>query len=110
MSRRFSPFVWRAALSLMAFGMMAAPARSEPGEGTRILNCYSTFYSDTCVETFHNGRVNPHVIHVPGASDEAAAARDSRWAERCRPVVRQDRYGMPRYLYNAPGCEYGRLD
>jgi hypothetical protein len=54
------------------------------------------------------------VINVQGpASPEevaAAEARDRRWAERCDPVIRQDRYGMPRYTYGAPGCEYGRLD
>ena len=113
MSHRYSPFVRRAALSLVAFGIMAAPARSESGEGTRILNCFSTFYgfySDSCIETFHSGRINPHVIQVPASTDPAAAARDRRWSERCRPVVLQDSFGMPRYRYDAPGCEYGRLD
>jgi hypothetical protein len=109
MSRRFSPLAWFAALSLLALSMMAAPARSEPGQGTRIWNCYSSFNTDTCIETFHNGRLNPHVIAVP-ETDEAGQARDRRWFERCNPIVRQDRYGMPRYTYSAPGCEYGRLD
>ncbi|MBX9773993.1 MAG: hypothetical protein K2Y71_06230 [Xanthobacteraceae bacterium] len=111
MSRRFSPLAWLAALALLAFSMMAAPARSEPtGEGARILNCYFSRNIDSCVETFHSGRVNPHVIAVPATADEAAQARDRRWFERCNPVVRQDRYGMPRYTYSAQGCEFGRLD
>jgi hypothetical protein len=29
---------------------------------------------------------------------------------RCRPTFRQDKYGMPRYVYAAPGCEFGQLD
>ena len=42
MSRRFSPTAWLAALALLALSIMAAPARSEPGEGTYTSNCYGT--------------------------------------------------------------------
>lgn len=112
MSRRFSPSAWLAALALMAFSMMAAPARSQPGDNLHTSNCSGTRYSESCV--FRRGPFNPHVINVPGpTSDEerkAAAARDQRWVERCRPQLRPDRYGMLRYNYFAPDCEYGRLD
>jgi hypothetical protein len=114
MSRRFSPTAWLAALALPVLSMMSAPARSEPGEGVHIFNCYGTRNTESCISTFHSGRLNPHVITVPAptSADEVAAAeaRDRRWTEVCRPVIRQDRYGMPRYSYAAPGCEYGRLD
>jgi hypothetical protein len=94
--------------------MIAAPARSEAGEGSIARNCFGSYNSLSCVVTFRKGRLNPHVINVPGpASQEETAAneaRDRRWADRCRPVVRQDRYGMPRYSYGAAGCEFGRLD
>jgi hypothetical protein len=114
MSRRFSPFAWLAALALLALSMMAAPARSEPGEGVHTWNCFGTRSIESCVSTFRGGRLNPHVISVPAPASAAelaaAEARDRRWAERCQPVIRQDRYGMPRYSYGAPGCEYGRLD
>ena len=48
----------------------------------------------------------------PQSAEERAAAeaRDRRWVARCRPAIRQDHYGMPRYSYAAPGCEYGVLD
>lgn len=114
MSRRFSPAAWLAALALLALSMMAAPARSEPSEGVYTTNCFDTRSTESCITTFRGGRLSPHVITVPApASADALAAaetRDRRWAERCRPVIRQDRYGMPRYSYDAPGCEYGRLD
>jgi hypothetical protein len=114
MSRRFSPLAWLAALALLTLSMLAAPARSEAGEGVYTWNCFGTRGSRTCTSIFRKGRIHPHVINVQGpASPEevaAAEARDRRWAERCDPVIRQDRYGMPRYTYGAPGCEYGRLD
>lgn len=113
MSKRFSPTAWLAALALLALSMMTAPARSESPDRVSILNCYGNRYAASCVVTRHRGRLNPHVITVPAQSEEEAAAakeRDRRWAERCEPVVRPDRYGMPRYSYSARGCEYGRLD
>jgi hypothetical protein len=114
MSRRFSPLAWLAALAVLALSMMAAPARSQAGEGVYTWNCFGSRYSRSCVGIFRDGRNNPHVIKVPGPTSPeetaAAEARDRRWSERCSPVISQDRYGMPRYTYRAPGCEYGRLD
>jgi hypothetical protein len=114
MSRRFSPIAWLTALALLALSIMAAPARSEPGEGTYTSNCYRTGRTESCVATFRRGNFHPNVINVPAptnADDIAAAeARDRRWVERCRPVIRQDHFGMPRYSYSAAGCEFGRLD
>jgi hypothetical protein len=114
MSPRFSPTAWLLAFALLALSIMSAPARAENGDGSQTWNCYGTRNMESCVSTFRGGRLSPHVIAVPapGSAEALAAAeaRDKRWAERCRPVVRQDRYGMPRYTYDTPGCEYGRLD
>ena len=113
MSRRFSLSAWLAALALLVLSMMSAPARSQP-EGISAFNCYGTRNMESCVHTQRKGPFNPHLISVPGPqADEdraAAEARDRRWVARCRPLIRQDRYGMPRYSYSAPGCEFGRLD
>lgn len=113
MSRRFSPTAWLAALALLALSMMAAPARSAP-DRIYTTNCYGARNVMSCVHTRRRGPISPYVIPVAGPQtpEERAAAeeRDRRWAERCRPVIRPDRYGMPRYSYDAPGCEYGRLD
>jgi hypothetical protein len=113
MSRRFSPIAWLAALALLALSMLAAPARSEPGGHTYTLDCSGSRYGRSCVATSRRGRSHPNVINAPAlAGDDIAAAeaRDRRWVERCRPVIRQDHFGMPRYSYSAPGCEFGRLD
>jgi hypothetical protein len=112
MSRRLSPTAWLAALALLALSMTSAPALSAP-DGVVTWNCYGAYNVRSCVATFRRGRFNPHVINAPGQSAEereAAEARDRHWVERCQPVIRQDRYGMPRYSYAAPGCELGRLD
>jgi len=54
---------------------------------------------------------DPYVRLVPApAGDEAKAQakeRDHLWLDRCRPVITQDAYGVPRYRYTAPGCEFG---
>ncbi len=36
--------------------------------------------------------------------------RDRKWVERCKPVMRQDAYGVSRYVYAARGCEHGRIE
>jgi hypothetical protein len=77
--------------------------------------------TETCVGTggsyacFHtNGESDPYVRHVPPpASDKESAEsaeRDRLWVARCRPVVRQDAYGVGRYYYAAPGCEFGKYE
>jgi hypothetical protein len=113
MSRRFSLSAWLAALALLALSMTTAPARSQP-QGVKTMNCYGNRNMASCVRTYRRGPFNPHVISVPGPqSDEeraAAEARDQRWVERCRPLIKQDHFGVPRYSYAAPGCEFGRLD
>ncbi len=57
---------------------------------------------------------DPYVRIVPPPATEEerarAAEREHRWEQRCKPIVRQDRFGVSRYWYAAPGCEFGILD
>jgi hypothetical protein len=74
----------------------------------------SSGYGDGgCVYT-RRELVNPYVIHMPQLQNEQditdAAARDRLWQARCRPVIRQDQFGVRRYHYAAPGCEYGKYE
>ncbi len=73
----------------------------------------SAYGSDGCVE-IHRELTNPYVIHVPPPQNEKdvadLAARQRLWQARCRPVIHQDQYGVRRYQYAAPGCEYGRYE
>jgi hypothetical protein len=57
---------------------------------------------------------DPYVRTVPQPSNDVdkarATERDHRWMSRCRPIIAQDRYGVPRYHYAAAGCEFGVID
>lgn len=57
---------------------------------------------------------DPYVRTVPtprGEADQARVTeRDHKWLQRCRPVIQQDRYGVPRYHYVAAGCEFGVIE
>jgi hypothetical protein len=140
MTKRFSLPAWILAVGLLALSMMSAPAWPEaartavpkatvvtpvavpvavppaiaPEDSVETNNCFDTRNMESCVTVFRGGRLSPHIIAVPPPASEAeraaAEARDRRWVTRCRPTIRQDRYGMPRYSYAAPGCEYGVLD
>lgn len=54
---------------------------------------------------------DPYIRVVPQPAGEAErdqeAQRDRKWEQRCKPVIAQDRYGVPRYQYAAAGCEFG---
>ena len=78
------------------------------GNGSR-----SDYGLDSCVEVRHE-LTNPYVLTVPPPASEAQAReieKDERlWRDRCRPVIKQDRYGVNRYVYAAPGCEFGKYE
>jgi hypothetical protein len=83
------------------------PARAA---GIGGLSCVGSASSFNCVGQWGLGS-DPYVRTVPETLDEGekaqAAARDHKWLTRCRPVVERDIYGVGRYQYSAPGCEYG---
>ena len=74
---------------------------------------------DTCVGSGHAGNCaaiwaplgDPYVRKVPQPRDAAdrarAAEEDRRWVERCHPTIRPDGYGVARYHYTRPGCDFG---
>jgi hypothetical protein len=74
------------------------------------MNCLKNREAWTCTE---NWRDLPRGdLWRPRSKQELAeaAARDKKWFARCRPAVRQDRYGVRRYVYAARDCEYGRYE
>ena len=76
-------------------------------------DCLYAYRGSSCTNIWH-GLTNPYVRRVPlPRSDEEVAdlgERDRLWEQRCHPVVRQDMYGVRRYVYAARGCEYGRYE
>lgn len=80
--------------------------------GMESTTCIGGRYSVSCYTQWGRA-VNPYVRSVGSRrTDEEEAEflkRDRQWEARCHPVIQQDRYGVSRYYYAAPGCEYGVL-
>jgi hypothetical protein len=72
--------------------------------------CVGGPYASNCA-TIWAPAGDPFIRDVPQPIDpvEQARARGRyrRWADRCRPTIKQDQYGVPRYYYALPGCEFG---
>lgn len=96
-----------ASLSVMAVATMWSGAYAD---GMAAGGCVGDGGSLNCVVRWGEAR-DPYIRTVPQTADEIerthAAERDRKWEARCKPRIAQDRYGVPRYLYAAPGCEFG---
>ena len=99
------------ALSTMALSILA-PATFSSAQAQEIMNggCVGGHGSFNCVARWAPAG-DPNIRQVPQPTDKAGRAlarkRAQRWVDRCRPVIAQDRYGVPRYHYAMPGCEFG---
>ncbi len=98
-----------AGLAGIAALLPGAPAQAD---AVRSSSCFGAGRSFSCVTVWRDSAPNPHVIPVQPTKEEAAAAeqRERQWAARCRPSLRQDRYGVSHYVYAAPGCEFGKTE
>jgi len=95
-----------AALVTLMLSVTAPPAQAD---GLRSTSCVGFRGSLSCVTRWQ--RWDPPTPQRPTEQELAEAReRDRQWEARCRPVVRQDNFGVARYVYAAPGCEYGRLN
>jgi hypothetical protein len=95
----------------VAVAMLAAPAPAQAADRWSE-NCVRSRGLVSCVEQWGAPGGIARVMQVPGPRDDQEAAalaeRDRRWAARCRPVSQVDNYGVQRFRYAAPGCEFGR--
>lgn len=93
------------AIALVLTGFAPTPAAAG---GYDALSCSGTFFFINC---FRRWDFYPPERLLPDPAEQAAAAeRERRWLARCKPVVEQDEFGVGRYHYAAPGCEFGRTD
>ncbi len=87
--------------------LVAQPAHAQE---MSIGGCIGSRLSINCV-TRWGPATDPYIRLVPQPMEAAERARlrerDRRWAARCHPALRQDRYGVARYVYAMPGCEFG---
>jgi hypothetical protein len=96
-----------AAATFTASGLSPAHA-----DGIAVGGCIRTHFSINCVARW-GAYGDPYVrqLKPEGEADKALAAdHDRKWKSRCRPAVFQDHYGVPRYEYAAPGCEFGVIE
>ncbi len=96
-------------LAGLAAALMLATALSPAwADGVRSTNCVAIRGMLSCTTKWQ--RWEPKEPPPPTEQELAEARERERiWTERCRPVIHQDSYGVPRYSYAAPGCEFGRL-
>jgi hypothetical protein len=96
-------------LSVIALATMWNVARAEEFAAG---GCLGAGGSLNCVARWGEAR-DPYIRIVPQPADDTerkqAAERDRKWEARCKPTIAQDRYGVPRYQYAAPGCDFGVL-
>ena len=82
-------------------------------DGIAVGGCVGGGGSLNCVVRWGDAG-DPYIRMVPPAADERSETprgqRDHKWVARCRPKIAQDRYGVPRYQYAAPGCEFGVIE
>lgn len=99
------------ALAAVLAPLALAPAAQAQSGG---FSCVTSGISLSCA-----GRIGPpgsfaQIIRVPLPQNDTeiaeATGRDRRWVDRCEPIIRQDRYGVRRYLYATRGCDIGRYE
>ena len=102
------------ALTLAALLVTFAPTETLAG-GSANVSCARAGSSVNCTANWNGGAGGfPLIVQIPSPRMEReqaeSAERERRWAERCQPIVRYDRYGVGRYFYAAAGCEFGRVE
>jgi hypothetical protein len=94
-------------LAMLVLPSMFAPAHTGGIESTSCVARYGAYFCSTIW-----GRPGDSYIRTvpyPGSARKEAESvqRDRKWMARCRPGIEEDRYGVNRYYYAAPGCEFG---
>ncbi len=99
--------------SLMSASMATGAQAQSRFTDTVTGSCVFSAGTAHCVRQYrYNDPGNSGIKQYAEPAEEVAQAREREkaWEARCRPVLRQDYYGVSRYVYAAPGCEYGRLN
>jgi hypothetical protein len=97
--------------SIVALALLATSVPLEPANagGVDVTNCIRSSVDFSCVERWGWTGDQPTPSRHDPQEEAESAARERQWAARCHPVVKQDQYGVGRYQYAAPGCEFGRF-
>lgn len=92
--------------SMIGLALAAALAITAPIDGAQAQGVISCDFAVgvTCLWGQSDGGLGK-VITVPPSTD---TERERVWEDRCEPGITIDRYGVSRYRYLHPGCEFGR--
>jgi len=103
-------------LAIVAFATCAiALADARPASADRYRGGICTFVGGV-LSCLGYSTKDPGSTHIrkaePMTAEEAerAAARERKWRAHCRPVIKQDAFGVGRYQYARAGCEFGRSE
>lgn len=113
MRYRFSnqQFGKAAACAALAGTILLVTAPPSHADWTRRTSCYVGGCTTSYFWGLPGGSLAA-ITNVPGpqTDEERAEAveRDRKWVAHCKPSLREDRYGMKRYVYEKPGCEFGK--
>jgi hypothetical protein len=94
----------------LAIVISASVIPSARAGGIGDLSCLGMAKSFSCAGRWDMAPGDPYVRPVPEPSEAQKAAlreRDRKWLAHCRPVVERDPFGVARYRYAVPGCEFG---
>lgn len=94
-------------IALMTSLVLASTAAAQ----TVTTDCSWQRGRSTCTEksTVPSLWPDARIIYIEPSIDPDAATRDRRWLAECVDGIAKDRYGVGRYVYKAPGCEWGIL-
>ena len=84
-------------VAIAALLILGAFAQNRPIE---VVNSQSLPYRDSGL---------PTIITFPDMTNEQLS-RDRQWVEYCGLANYVDEYGVTRFVYRHPGCEYGRIN
>lgn len=103
--------VFTLALAAVALGGASAPAAAQGVTDTVVGSCVFSGGAAHCARQYRygdSGKSGVQSLKEPDPQDLAESReREARWVARCKPHLRYDRLGVSRYVYAAPGCEYG---
>jgi hypothetical protein len=115
-SSKITTFALPAIAALAAMLSSVPPVKADSADKPdRVISyCVYSYGLEICNERWGKTEGGfPRVIQVPAPRAEEAEERgrhERKWLARCHPVIKQDRYGVGRYFYAAPGCEFGKTE
>ena len=113
-------FTRNAAAGLFALVLVASSHSTAHADWTITSSCVGGWRMSNCVVNKRNFPIDTHIRQVRNAENwragdsvqdaQESMARDRKWLAFCKPVMYADRFGVHRYHYARPGCEYGRSE